>query len=95
MDSEKRLRNWAKFWEKEDAAVAFDLKAGADALTRVKRVHEVVRTLDRLDDEAWSRFKKEGELCAQDESIAYENAVNLLNEALNGHLPNLDVKEES
>ena len=82
MDSEKRLRNWAKFWEKEDSAVAFDLKAGADAITKVKRVHEVVRTLDRLDDEAWKRSK----------------VVSLLNEALSGHLAgllNLDVKEES
>lgn len=50
MDSEKRLRNWAKFWEKEDAAVAFDLEAGADALAKVKRVHEIVRALDWLDD---------------------------------------------
>ena len=70
MDSEKRLRNWAKFWEKEDSAVAFDLKAGADAITKVKRVHEVVRTLDRLDDEAWKRSK----------------VVSLLNEALSGYI---------
>lgn len=79
------LRTWAAQCITPTARAPF--LAGADALDTLERMRAVLTEIDRLDDDAWAVWKRDADMYEQGRSDAYEHALTLITEALEGDTP--------
>lgn len=70
-----KLRTWAK-------RLRASLIAGAAALETLDRVRDALTEIDRLEDDSWAAWERDGGMFEQGSSDAYFNAHTIITEAL-------------